>query len=61
MDNHWPNVQTKLNIVIMGLLSTLFFVPAFGAYDIETIESVTIVGSAADARNLPGAVTFISN
>ena len=61
MDNHWPNVQTKLNIVIMGLLSTLFFVPAFAAYDIETIESVTIVGSAADARNLPGAVTVISN
>ena len=45
----------------MGLLSILFFVPAFAAYDVETIESVTIVGSAEDARNLPGSVAVISN
>ena len=45
----------------MGLLSILFFVPAFAAYDVETIESVTIVGSAEDFRNLPGSVAVISN
>ncbi len=61
MNDHWPTLQTKINITIMGLLSILFFVPAFAAYDVETIESVTIVGSAEDARNLPGSVTVISN
>ena len=61
MKNHWPNIQTKLNIAIMGLLSILFFVPVFAAYDDDTIESVTIVGSAEDARNLPGSVTVVSN
>jgi Fe(3+) dicitrate transport protein len=61
MNDHWPTLQTKINITIMGLLSILFFVPAFAAYDVETIESVTIVGSEEDARNLPGSVTVISN
>ena len=61
MNDHWPTLQTKINITIMGLLSILFLVPAFAAEDIEIIESVTIVGSAEDARNLPGSVTVISN
>ncbi|MDB9770202.1 TonB-dependent receptor plug domain-containing protein [Gammaproteobacteria bacterium] len=61
MNDHWPNLQTKINITIMGLLSILFFVPAFAADEAETIESVTIVGSAEDARNLPGSVSVISN
>ena len=61
MNDHWPTLQTKINIAIMGLLSILFLVPAFAAEDVETIESVTIVGSAEDARNLPGSVTVISN
>jgi outer membrane receptor for ferrienterochelin and colicin len=61
MNDHWPTLQTKINIAIMGLLSILFFVPAFAADDVETIESVTIVGSAEDARNLPGSVSVISN
>ena len=61
MNNHWPTLQTKINITIMGLLSILFLVPAFAADDVETIESVTIVGSAEDARNLPGSVSVISN
>ncbi len=61
MNDHWPTLQTKINITIMGLLSILFFVPAFAADDVETIESVTIVGSAEDARNLPGSVSVISN
>ena len=57
MNDHWPTLQTKINITIMGLLSILFLVPAFAADDVETIESVTIVGSAEDARNLPGSVS----
>ena len=62
MNNHWPNLEIKLYNIIMGLLSILFFVPAFSAdYDNETIESVTIIGSTEDARNTPGAVTVISN
>ena len=31
MNDHWPTLQTKINITIMGLLSILFFVPAFAA------------------------------
>ena len=61
MNDDWPTLQTKINITIMGLLSILFLVPAFAADDVETIESVTIIGSAEDARNLPGSVTVISN
>ena len=45
----------------MGLLSILFFVPAFSADDIETIESVTIIGSAEDLRKLPGSGQVIPN
>ena len=39
MNDHWPTLQTKINIAIMGLLSILFLVPAFAAEDVETIES----------------------
>ena len=45
----------------MGLLSILFFVPAFAADDVETIESVTIIGSAEDLRKLPGSGQVIPN
>lgn len=45
----------------MGLLSILFFVPAFSADDIETIESVTIIGSVEDLRKLPGSGQVIPN
>ena len=63
MNDHWPNLQTKINMTIMGLLSILFFVPAFSADDIETIESVTIIGSVEDLRKLPGSgqVTVAKN
>jgi Fe(3+) dicitrate transport protein len=61
MEN-WPNTQIKINFFIMGLLAILFFVPAFAIeYDIETIESVTIIGSKEDARNVAGSATVISN
>ena len=61
MNDHWPTLQTKINITIMGLLSILFLVPAFAADDVETIESVTIIGSAEDLRKLPGSGQIISN
>ena len=46
----------------MGLLTILFFAPAFAVeYDIETIESVSIIGTKADARKIAGSGTVISN
>ena len=44
----------------MGLLTILFFVPAF-ADEEEVIESVTIIGSAEDQRKLAGSGQIISN
>ena len=61
MEN-WPNTHTKINFVIMGLLTILFFAPAFAVeYDVETIESVSIIGTKADARKIAGSGTVISN
>ncbi|MDB3950040.1 TonB-dependent receptor plug domain-containing protein [Gammaproteobacteria bacterium] len=58
----WPNTHTKINLLIMGLLTMLFFAPAFAVeYDIETIESVSIIGTKADARRIAGSGTVISN
>ena len=46
----------------MGLLSILFFAPAFADEDTEEIiESVTIIGSAEDLRKLPGSGQIITN
>ena len=59
MEN-WPNIHTKINFVIMGLLTILFFVPAF-ADEEEVIESVTIIGSVEDQRKLAGSGQIISN
>ena len=44
----------------MGLLTILFFVPAF-ADEEEVIESVTIIGSVEDQRKLAGSGQIISN
>jgi len=60
MEN-WPNIHTKINFVIMGLLTILFFVPAFADEEEEVIESVTIIGSADDQRKLAGSGQIISN
>ena len=62
-NDKWPNTDTKVNFIIMGLLTVLFFVPAFAEtnYDLETIESVSIIGTKADALNVPGSATVISN
>ena len=63
MENKWPNIHTKIHFVIMGLLAILFFVPAFADtnYDLETIESVSIIGTFGDPSEVPGSVTVISN
>jgi len=46
----------------MGLLTILFFVPAFAVeYDVETIETVSIIGTKADARRIAGSGMVISN
>jgi len=46
----------------MGLLTILFFAPAFAVeYEVETIESVSIIGTKADARRIAGSGTVISN
>ena len=61
MEN-WPNIHTKINFVIMGLLTILFFAPAFADENTEeVIESVTIIGSAEDQRKLAGSGQIISN
>jgi len=61
MEN-WPNTHTKINFLIMGLLTILFFAPAFADEDTEEIiESVTIIGSTEDLRKLPGSGQVISN
>tara|TARA_Y100001970_G_scaffold266690_1_gene355672 strand:+ start:1771 stop:3978 length:2208 start_codon:yes stop_codon:yes gene_type:complete len=61
MEN-WPNTHTKINFLIMGLLTILFFAPAFADEDTEEIiESVTIIGSAEDQRKLPGSGQIITN
>ena len=61
MEN-WPNIHTKINFVIMGLLTILFFVPAFADENTEEIvESVTIIGSKDDQKNLAGSGQIISN
>ena len=45
IDNQWPNTDTKINFVIMGLLAILFFVPAFAQDNDEDIEEVIVKGN----------------
>ena len=61
MEN-WPNTHTKINLLIMGLLTILFFAPAFADENTEEIvESVTIIGSKEDQKKLAGSGQIISN
>tara|TARA_B100000700_G_scaffold87535_1_gene98561 strand:- start:324 stop:2531 length:2208 start_codon:yes stop_codon:yes gene_type:complete len=61
MEN-WPNTHTKIHFVIMGLLTILFFIPAFADENTEEIiESVTIIGSKDDQKKLAGSGQIISN
>ena len=60
MEN-WPNTHTKINLLIMGLLTILFFAPAFADENTEEIvESVTIIGSKEDQKKLAGSGQIIS-
>ena len=43
IDNEWPNTGTKINFIIMGLLTILFFVPSF-AQDNEQQELLGRIG-----------------
>ena len=61
MNHQQPDTKTKINYAIIGLLIVLFFIPALAAYDLESIESVTIIGSKEDARNIAGSGAVISN
>ena len=61
MNHQQPDTKTKINYGIIGLLTVLFFIPALAAYDLESIESVTIIGSKEDARNIAGSGAVISN
>ena len=62
MQEQWPNIHTKIHIILMGLLSILFFTPIFAVtYDLESIESVRIIGTKEDARKIAGSGTVISN
>ena len=61
MEN-WPNTHTKISFLIMGLLTILFFAPAFADENTEEIvESVTIIGSKEDQKKLAGSGQIISN
>ena len=55
MEN-WPNTHTKIHLLIIGLLTILFFAPAFADENTEEIvESVTIIGSKEDQKKLAGS------
>ena len=41
--HNWPNAQTKLNFLIIGLLSILFFAPVLAAD--KEIEEVVVKGN----------------
>jgi len=59
---NWPNTHTKINLLIMGLLTILFFAPAFADENTEEIvESVTIIGSKENQKKLAGSGQIISN
>ena len=45
IDNEWPNTGTKINFIIMGLLTILFFVPSFAQDNDGDIEEVIVKGN----------------
>ena len=57
MEN-WPNTKTKLNFLIMGLLSILFFAPVF-AVDNE-IEEVVVKGNVLYADQVNALKTPVA-
>ena len=57
MEN-WPNTQTKINFLIMGLLSILFFSPVFSADD--DIEEVVVKGNVLYADQVNALKTPVA-
>ena len=57
MEN-WPNTHTKLNFLIMGLLSVLFFAPVFAAED--SIEEIVVKGNVLYADQVSALKTPVA-
>ena len=57
MEN-WPNTQTKINVLIMGLLSALFFAPVFAAED--SIEEIVVKGNVLYADQVSALKTPVA-
>ena len=57
MEN-WPNTQTKINLLIMGLLSALFFAPVFAAED--SIEEIVVKGNVLYADQVSALKTPVA-
>ena len=57
MEN-WPNTQTKINFLIMGLLSALFFAPVFAAED--GIEEIVVKGNVLYADQVSALKTPVA-
>lgn len=57
MEN-WPNTQTKINFLIMGLLSALFFAPLFAAED--SIEEIVVKGNVLYADQVSALKTPVA-
>jgi len=55
---NWPNTQTKINFLIMGLLSALFFAPLFAAED--SIEEIVVKGNVLYADQVSALKTPVA-
>jgi len=55
---NWPNTQTKINFLIMGLLSALFFAPVFAAED--SIEEIVVKGNVLYADQVSALKTPVA-
>jgi catecholate siderophore receptor len=55
---NWPNKQTKINFLIMGLLSALFFAPVFAAED--SIEEIVVKGNVLYADQVSALKTPVA-
>jgi catecholate siderophore receptor len=69
MEN-WPNTHTKINFLIMGLLSILFFAPAFADDRIEEVvvkgnvlyaDQVNALKTPVEVLNVPQTVSIITD
>ena len=69
MEN-WPNTHTKINFFIMGLLSILFFAPAFADDHIEEVvvkgnvlyaDQVNALKTPVEVLNVPQTVSIITD